>query len=181
MIPLIPPRLLHFCRDRRGTSAVEFALLLPLMLTLYLGAVEVSDAVSADRKVTLTARAVADLVARTTSVSDAQMTDILNAASAVTAPFPAANMKVIVSSVYIDNDGVAKVQWSDARNTSKRNNGDPATIPAALRIKNSYLIWSEVQYAYTPTIGYVLTGTLNLSDQKYMRPRLSDSVGRTAI
>lgn len=181
MIPLIRHRLLQFRGDKRGTSAVEFALLLPLMLTLYLGAVEVSDAVSADRKVTLTARAVADLVARTTSVSDAQMTDILNAASAVTAPFPAANMKVVVSSVYIDNNAVAKVDWSDARNATKHNKGDPASIPAALLIKNSYLIWSEVQYAYTPTIGYVLTGTLNLSDQKYMRPRLSDSVGRTAI
>jgi Flp pilus assembly protein TadG len=180
MLPLMRSRLLQFCADRRGASAVEFALLLPLMLTLYLGGAEVSDAVSVDRKVTLTARSVADLVARTTNVTDAQMQDILNAASAVTAPYPASKMKVTVSSVYIDNNGVAKVDWSDARNATKHSKGDPASVPSALLIKNSYLIWSEVQYSYTPTIGYVLTGTLNLADQKFMRPRLSDSVSRSA-
>ena len=36
-----------------------------------------------------------------------------------------------------------------------------------------------MSYTYKPTIGYVVTGTLNLSDQIYMRPRLSDNVGRT--
>ena len=43
-------------RDKRGISAVEFAMLLPLMVTLYLGGVEVSQAVAIDRKVTLIAR-----------------------------------------------------------------------------------------------------------------------------
>jgi hypothetical protein len=38
------------------------------------------------------------------------------------------------------------------------------------------LIWSEVQYTYKPVIGYVITNTLTLKDQIYMRPRLSDSV-----
>ena len=52
------------------------------------------------------------------------------------------------------------------------------TLPAALNIANTSLIWSEVQYTYKPTIGYVITGTLTLKDQIYMRPRLSDSVTR---
>ena len=46
---------------------------------------------------------------------------------------------------------------------------------------NTSLIWSEVQYTYMPTIGYVITGTLNLKDQIYMRPRLSDTVARRLI
>jgi hypothetical protein len=46
-------------------------------------------------------------------------------------------------------------------------------------VANSSLIWSEVQYAYTPTIGYLISGTVTLKDQIYMRPRLSDSVTRT--
>ena len=52
------------------------------------------------------------------------------------------------------------------------------TLPAALAVPSTSLIWSEVQYSYKPTIGYVVTGTLTLKDQIYMRPRLSDSVTR---
>ena len=58
----IERRLWRLIGDERGVSAVEFALLLPLMLTLYLGAVEVSQGIRADRKVTLTARTIVDLV-----------------------------------------------------------------------------------------------------------------------
>ena len=73
--------------DERGVSAVEFALLLPLMLTLYLGTVEVSQGIAADRKVTLTARTVADLVAQVSSINNTDMTNSLNAAAAVIAPY----------------------------------------------------------------------------------------------
>ena len=52
------------------------------------------------------------------------------------------------------------------------------TLPAALNVANTTLIWSEVSYSYKPAIGYVITGTLNLSDQICMRPRLSDTVTR---
>ena len=56
-------------------------MLLPLMVTLYLGGVEVSQAIAVDRKVTLVARTLADLVAQATSITNADMTNILNAAT----------------------------------------------------------------------------------------------------
>jgi hypothetical protein len=37
-------------------------------------------------------------------------------------------------------------------------------------------VLGEASYAYTPPVGYVLTGTMSLSDKIYMRPRLSASV-----
>jgi hypothetical protein len=40
------------------------------------------------------------------------------------------------------------------------------------------LIGGEVQHAYNPTSGYVLTGTFTLEDQMYMAPRLSSMVTR---
>ena len=167
--------------DERGVSAVEFAMLLPLMLTLYLGAVEVSQAISADRKVTLTARTVADLVSQDQSISNSNMTNYLNAATAVMAPYGSANLKVVVSSVYVDANGAAKVQWSDTFNGSARTKGSSVTLPAALNVPKSSLIWAEVQYAYTPVIGYVITGALTLKDQIYMRPRQSNCVARESI
>jgi Flp pilus assembly protein TadG len=169
-------RLAGLARDERGVSAVEFAMLLPLMLSLYLGAVEVSQAVAVDRKVTLSARSVADLVARATSVTTTDLDNILEAATAVTAPFSPTNLKVTVSQVKIDGEGNAKVDWSVAKNTAARPKDQTVTLPTALKIPNTSLIWGEVQYTYTPVIGYVITGTLNLKDQIYMRPRLSDEV-----
>src|SRR6266508_705434 len=76
-----------FARDRRGVSAVEFAMVLPLMLTLYLGAVEVSQGIGIDRKVTLTTRTVADLASQVSSINNADMTNLLNATASVIAPF----------------------------------------------------------------------------------------------
>jgi Flp pilus assembly protein TadG len=169
-------RLAGLARDDRGVSAVEFAMLLPLMLTLYLGTVEISQGIAADRKVTLTARSVGDLVAQLTKINSAEMTNSLNAAATVMAPFPTGNLKVVVSSVLIDANGKATIDWSKTLNGAARSAGSTVTLPAALVVPNSSLIWSEVQYTYKPVIGYVISGTLTLKDQIYMRPRLSDKV-----
>ncbi len=166
--------------DERGVSAVEFALLLPLMVALYLGTVEISQAISADRKVTLTSRTVADLISQVSSINNAGMTDVLNASSSVMAPFKTTTLKVVVTCVSIDANGKATVTWSDTFNGTARSVGSTVTVPTALNIANSTLIWSEVSYVYTPAIGYIITGSMTLKDQLYMAPRLSTSVSRTA-
>ncbi len=169
-----------FAGDERGVSAVEFALLLPVMVTLYLGTVEISQGIAADRKVSLTARTAADLVSQVSTVTNSDMTNVLNATSTVMAPFGSSNLKVTVSSIKIDANGNATVDWSDTLNGTARSKGSTVTLPTALKVANSYLIWSEVSYSYKPTIGYLISGTLSLKDQIYMRPRLSDSVARTS-
>jgi Flp pilus assembly protein TadG len=173
-------RLRRCVQDERGVSAVEFALLLPLMVTLYLGGVEVSQGLTIDRKVTLVARTIADLAAQSTSISNAEMINILDASTAVLLPYSVTPAKVTVSQVAIDANGNATVSWSDTRNGAARTPGSAVTLPTALNIPNSSLIWSEVSYDYKPVIGYVITGTMKLTDQIYMRPRLSDDVKRTS-
>src|SRR5262249_9680955 len=156
----IKRRLGGFASDKSGVAAVEFAMLLPLMLSLWLGAVELSQGIAADRKVTLTSRTVADLVSQVTSINNTDMSNSLNAASAVMAPFSLGNLKVTVSSITIDANGKATIAWSDTLNGTARAKGSTVTLPAALAVANTSLIWSEVQYSYTPTIGYVVTGSL---------------------
>jgi Flp pilus assembly protein TadG len=165
-------------RDQRGVSAVEFAMLLPLMITLYLGAVEISQGIGIDRKVTLTTRTVADLASQVSSINNADMTNLLNASAAVIVPYDTTKLKVTVSEITIDSNGTAKIVWSDTLNGTKRTVGSTVTLPAALNVASTSLIWSEVSYSFKPTIGYVVTGTLNLTDQIYMRPRISDTVSR---
>src|SRR5882762_3923722 len=156
----LPRRFAIFARDRRGVSAVEFAMLLPLMVTLYLGSVEISQGVGVDRKVTLAARTVADLASQVSSIAGTDMTNILTATSAVIAPYPTAPLKVTVSAVTIDANANATVKWSCTLNGTRRAVGSSVTLPAALNVANTTLVWSEAGYAYTPTIGYVVTGTL---------------------
>ena len=166
-----------FAADQRGVSAIEFAILLPLMLTLYLGGVEVSQAVSADRKTTLVAHTVGDLTAQASNVASSDVTNIFNAATAVAYPFASANLSVTLSSVCIDSTGTkATIGWSQTLNGTARSGTVTNLVPSALMVANSSLIWGEAHYAYKPTIGWTITGTLNLGDQFFLRPRLSCSV-----
>jgi Flp pilus assembly protein TadG len=170
-----------FPADRQGSSAVEFALLLPLMLTMYFGSIEVTDAISADRQVTLVAGTVSDIAAQYQSVTLNDVNNILAAASAVLAPFSAANVQVTLSSVQIDANGNAKVDWSASLHGTQRTGTVTNAIPAALRVANTSVIWGEATYAYKPVIGWVVTGTVNLYNQIFMRPRLSQCVKYTGV
>jgi Flp pilus assembly protein TadG len=173
-------QIARFSKDRSGMSAVEFAMLLPLMMTLYLGTSEISQGISINRKVTLTARSLSDLASQPTNITNADMTNILNAASAVVAPYTVSNLKATVSEVTIDANGKATVTWSDTYQGTARSVGSTVTLPTALDVANTSLILGEVTYTYKPPIGYVVTGTLTLKDQMYMRPRQSNSVTRSA-
>ena len=161
-----------------ATASVEFAALLPFMLLLYIGGVEISEGVAADRKVTLTARTVADLASRVTSIDDPSMNDILAASSAVVAPFDGTKIVVIVSEVDIDSKGNATVCWSDSLHGSPHPKSMPVTLPPALVVNGTSLIWGEAQYPYQPALGYYMTGTLTLKDSIFMAPRMSATVSR---
>ena len=159
----------RFAGDRRGVSAVEFALIAPMMIGLYLGCVEISDGVAADRKVSLTAAALANLTAQVTTITDTDMTNILDASSAIIAPYAASKLKITVSCINIDANKNATVKWSVTRNGTA--NSGTVALPSALAVASTQLILAEASYAYTPTVGYTITGTLNLSDKMYMSPR----------
>ena len=159
----------RFVRDRRGVSAVEFALVAPVMICLYFGCVEVSDAVAVDRKVSLTAAALANLSAQVTTITSADMTNILDASGAIVQPYDASKLKMTITCISIDSTKKATVKWSVTRNGSA--NSGTVTLPTALAVANTQIIMAETSYAYTPIVGYNITGSLNLSDKMYMAPR----------
>ena len=173
----VPTPLRRFAADQSGVSAVEFAILLPLMLTMYLGGVEVSQAVSADRKTTLVAHTVGDLVAQASNVTTADVTNVLNAGAAVAYPFSSGNLKTTVTSVCINSTGtIATVAWSKTQNGTVRTGVVTSSIPTALMVANTSLVWGEATYAYRPTVGWTITGTLTLSDKSLSRPRQGKSI-----
>ena len=174
--------LRRFASDRGGVSAVEFALILPFMLTLYLGGAELGDGLAVQFKATLAARTVADLASQYITIDSSTMSEILGAASTVVTPYSAANMTVTISELTTTNSsGSATVTWS-ASNGTPRSAGATLTLPTALRSlpSGTSFLWGEVTYPYTPSMGYVITGTINMYEDTYFFPRMTSSVACTA-
>lgn len=167
--------------DTSGLSAVEFALLLPVMLTLYLGGAEISQAVANYRLVDLTANTVTNLVSQYTTISASQeMPDILNAAVQVMYPNPANDVKVVVSLISIDAKGKATVAWSQTLHGTARPAGQVVTVPASLDVANTNVILGETTYAYAPSIDFMNLGAFDLYSSIYMLPRASTTINLTS-
>lgn len=171
-------------RDQRGNAAVEFAIIVPLMLVVFFGTVEVSSAIAVNRKISMITQQLADLASRYTSVNDTDMTNFGKIGDAMLTPYSATPLQATITEVYIDPaTGVARAQWS--KGDVPRGNGSTVPVPANLIardaankiIANQYLIFTEASYLYKPAVGYVMgVGGVTLSDKTYMRPRLSSCV-----
>ncbi|MDP2803258.1 MAG: pilus assembly protein [Phreatobacter sp.] len=168
--------------DSRGVSAVEFALVLPLMVTLFLATVETTQGLQADRKVSLASRALSDLSSQATVISNTDMGNIMDATADIIAPFAVANAQIVVTGIQTDILGVSRAVWSDARNASRYTCGQTMTVPTELKPligTTGFLVLAEVKYTYTPTVAYLISGSIVLSDRLYTRPRIGESVSRT--
>lgn len=153
----------RYAGDRRGLAAIEFAFILPILITLYFGLTELVRAVDNGRKVTLFARTVADLSGRVgnSSSSAGDMDKILSAAGAILRPFDATKAKVVVNAMGVEKYGGALVGGvcssyppASARPTLQFNgtNGLPAT-PATYQFDGARYILAEVTMPYAPIIG----------------------------
>jgi Flp pilus assembly protein TadG len=161
----------RLARDCRGIAAVEFAVIVPLMLTMFFGTLEFSSGVAVDRKITLVARTLSDLTSQSTTVTDLDLANFTTAGKAILTPYSTTPLFSTITSLYVDaTTKVARVQWS--KGSSPRTAGSTVTIPQEIQVPGTYLIMAEVAYRYVPTIGYVMAPTgVPLSDVAYTRPR----------
>lgn len=169
--------------NRRGIAAVEFAFVLPIMLLIYFGTVELGQGVMVERKLTALARTVGDLTAQTRSVSlsDAELNAIFDAADTVMIPYTSVKAGMVVSSVVVDDKGAATVCWSAHRNSAALKTG-AITLPASVRVPNTSVIMATATYDFEPVIGYVVTGVLKISGGPfYMRARTGKAGGKLSI
>jgi len=105
---LLLRRLRALRRDDSGMALVEFALVATVMIFMYVGSAQLSDAINANRRVTITARAMADLASRTPSdvgsrigeLKVSQLTTIMDASGQVLHPFALENAQIRVSEVW---------------------------------------------------------------------------------
>lgn len=165
-------------RDQGGMAVVEFAFLATFMIFLYLGSVQLSDAIFANRKVTTTVRAVTDLTTQYSILTEQDLEAILDASGKVLAPYSTANAKIRISQIKIDDEGDATVSWSGAQGDGIEplEAGESVDIPEDLAVPNTFLIYGEMNYEHHPMFQGYSFGTIELSDQIFMLPRVSSSV-----
>lgn len=171
-----------------GVAAVEFAMILPVMVTLLVGMSQVTLGVNMDRKLTLLSRAVADLTSRTgpTSVigtiTTSDMSNVFSAASAIMRPYDATAVQMVVSSILVTQVGplyVGTVAWSCGKNAAsgvtatqsdptklqQRLVGSTYTVPPGFQSSSTKsFILAETLLPYTPVFGYTATGTIYLHE-----------------
>jgi Flp pilus assembly protein TadG len=193
----LPSALRRFARDRDGVSATEFALILPLMLTLYIGSVELGDGIAINFKTTLAARTVADVAAQcgvctvnntgnNGTIDATNMQSILNSSATVLAPYnqapySASNVIITLSELKVSpNQTQGTVQWSCSLNGTPRPPSSTVTIPNNTQLNqlatDAYVLYSEASYPYTPSMGYVISGTIWLNQSAMFFPRLTPNI-----
>ena len=170
-------RLRQFRAANRGISAVEFALIAPLMVLIYCACIELSMMMVLDRKVTSSAAALGDLVARTTTVNDDELDDIIQATRMIMQPNPIADARMRISSLY-DDEGTIRVAWSDGYNLEPYTEDEVIDVPEGLVPDDGSVIYSEVEYDYESVLGYFISTKKTLGDEFYLRPRRTDKVAR---
>ncbi len=155
---------------------VEFAVALPVLLTLYSGAYTLSDMVACQHKVTQATRQLTDLVARSTALAPVDVSGVLAASAQVLAPYAGAKAAITVSEVQLGTDGTAHVVWSQSLNGTPLDAGSAVPLPAGTPSRCAVLILGQVRYAYTPTISLGQAQPLVLSDSLAMSPRYGPQV-----
>ncbi len=162
--------------DVSGISAVEFALVMPIFLLLFMVGLVMSDAIACNRKVTTTAKSIADLTSRFSSVDSNEVNTILGASAQVLSPYKASLATLRLSEVKVTGTTTSTVQWSQAANGTALAANAVVTIPTGMAAIGSYLIMGEVTYNYTPLVAYGLAQPMTLADRVFMSPRMSDQV-----
>ena len=124
-----------FRDSTRGVAAVEFALLSPLLLLIYIGTVEYSLAIAVDRKLSRTASAIADLITQSDVYDDRNdLYELMTISDEIMFPYEDKIPCIVLTGVYIENSR-ANVEWSYDNNTLP--DGETDTRPASLSLASN--------------------------------------------
>lgn len=171
-------------RDRRGAGAIEFAFLAPVLIVLYIGAVELSVAMSVNKKLGRATATVADLVTQGGAVNKAYLRSMVDVAKGVMAPYDPDPVQLTVTGISIDENGSATVDWSWRPNGSGDETpyeaGEAVDLPENLLVPETYLVRSEISYRHSMITSFPITGEsmagIDMGKTYHFRPRIKDRI-----
>jgi Flp pilus assembly protein TadG len=160
-------------KGERGVTLIEFALVLPVLILLFIGLVEFSEAFTVSRKLATTANTVSDLVAQEATVTTADLDNIELIADEIMKPYSTTPLTLVIVSVVADSSNTPRVDWSYPTTYAT---GTVYALPQAdMTEAGSSLIIAEATYGFTPTVSQFL-GTFNINKRAFFRPRIAPSV-----
>ncbi|PHR93756.1 MAG: hypothetical protein COA69_03760 [Robiginitomaculum sp.] len=170
----------RFLKDNKGTAAIEFIFIAPVMLITYFGLAEISLVVSADRGVSHATSVAADLSTQSEILDDDTIEDIFNATLAVMSITPTQAARVSIDMISFEKDGsgnITEVGYAKLGSGLSTKFTPPATLSAALLNATSGLLVARIEYKYVSPSGlgyYVKTPTL--SETFMLKPRKSTTI-----
>jgi len=180
-------RSMNLRHEQSGLAAVEFALILPIMLLLFLGSFETTNLVLAYMKVEASAETAADLVAQTrvnTVLQSTDFTNITNAAKQVLTPLSTSGtlLKIAYASVTY-NTGSAVIDWHTEVNSATPittanipNNASLANLGNQTNGSTDSVIIVTLTYSYSSPFVYLLSPSYTLTEAAFNRPRYMNCV-----
>lgn len=175
-------RLRAIARDRSGLGAVEFAIIAPLLLMLYITSFELTIGLSVAKRATRSAGSIADLVTQQKSVNKAYLKTMTNVAAATFAPYRLTGLNLKISGITIDASGAAKIAWSWDQDGGKPYNvGATAIIPANMNTPKSFLVHAELSVShellmFMPGLVAPDVRSIRIGRDYYYRPRLDGEI-----
>lgn len=171
-------RLRRFARKTGGLAALEFAILLPMMIFLLFGAVEIIDVLAVNRRVENTTASLADVVSRDTEVTDDEVTGLWAALGLLMTPDDPAGLDVRITSITIEDANTARVVWSEGLGMSARVANSTVTLPDGIMRPGTSVIMAEAEYVHEWPLGLLMPGAITLEHTAYRRSRLIDPIPR---
>jgi Flp pilus assembly protein TadG len=169
-----------FKSDASGVAAIEFALLAPVFLLLLLGVVEISRAVSMNRKLSSVTATVADLVAREKTITSSDVTAMYSVVTHIMKPWTAGPLQLAIIPVKADlNTGTTFKVYAATTNRATYNGAsikakcDSYTLPAGMLGPGATMIVVEASYTFTPLFGSQIMPGTTWTDKAYLNPRNS--------
>lgn len=165
-------------QDRDGVVAIEFAMLMPVLIVLLFGGFEATRMVRASMRLNDVAETVADLVAQQTNLTTSGMADICTGGGIVMTPFPTGTLDATVASVtYASTTAGRVLDWQDTSCGNGSSIASPTTLAASYtpNVKDSVIVVQAV-YVYAPLVSIIISTGFTMTRTAYARPRNGSSV-----
>lgn len=175
----------RFWRDAKGSAAIEFGFLAPLLMLMLLGTVELGRAINTNRHFVSATASAGDLVAReeylgsSAGAASSNLASMMLSIKHLMQPYDANSLKLAVFSVKASNStpDKGKVQWNYSYNSMPV----PAkcsdyTLPEGLVPLGGSIIVVDATYNFKSLFGSYIPGiapTMNWKEKSYHSPRNS--------